>query len=246
LVVLDWLARASRRFPVHGLVELDVSEAGRRIAGADPPVSWTGFVVATLARAVAAHPEVNARRAGGRVVVFDRVDVGVTVERVVDGSVVLNAVSVRNADSKSPDAITAELARVKHSREAGPARTGLAARVARLPGPLRRAAFELAGTSARVAATYGPAVGVTSLGMFTGGWGWAVPIPPLTVIATVGGVAERVVVRDGQVAVRPLLPLTLSFDHAVVDGAPATRFVETLRELTETAAVFEPGPEPQE
>ena len=45
----------------------------------------------TMARAVAAHPELNARRAGSRVLYFDRVDVGVTVEREVDGAVVLGA-----------------------------------------------------------------------------------------------------------------------------------------------------------
>jgi pyruvate/2-oxoglutarate dehydrogenase complex dihydrolipoamide acyltransferase (E2) component len=32
-----------------------------------------------------------------------------------------------------------------------------------------------------------------------------------------------------------MLPLTVTFDHAVVDGAPAARFIDTLRELTETA-----------
>jgi pyruvate/2-oxoglutarate dehydrogenase complex dihydrolipoamide acyltransferase (E2) component len=67
-----------------------------------------------------------------------------------------------------------------------------------------------------------------------------VPIPPLTVIATVGGVVERAVVRDGQIVVRPMLPMTLSFDHGVIDGGPASRFVETLRELIETAAAL-PG-----
>ena len=36
-----------------------------------------------------------------------------------------------------------------------------------------------------------------------------------------------------------MLPLTLSFDHAVVDGAPAARFTETFRGLVETAAAFE-------
>ena len=46
-------------------------------------------------------------------------------------------------------------------------------------------------------------------------------------------------VRDERIVARPMLPLTLSFDHAVIDGAPAARFVETLRDLTETAAVFE-------
>jgi pyruvate/2-oxoglutarate dehydrogenase complex dihydrolipoamide acyltransferase (E2) component len=81
-------------------------------------------------------------------------------------------------------------------------------------------------------------VGVTSIGMFSQGWGWAIPLAPLTVVVTVGPVVDRPVVRDGLVVARPILPLTLSFDHAVIDGAPAARFVETVRELTETAAVF--------
>ena len=38
-----------------------------------------------------------------------------------------------------------------------------------------------------------------------------------------------------------MLPLTLTFDHAVVDGAPAARFTETLRWLVESAAAFEDG-----
>jgi pyruvate/2-oxoglutarate dehydrogenase complex dihydrolipoamide acyltransferase (E2) component len=75
--------------------------------------------------------------------------------------------------------------------------------------------------------------------MFSRGGGWAIPIVPLTLVATVGGIVDRPVVRDGRIVARPMLPLTLSFDHAVIDGAPAARFVETLRDLTETAAVFE-------
>ena len=243
LVVLDWLTRASRRYPVHGLVEFDVSVAQGRIAAADPPVSWTGFVVATMARAVAAHPEVNARRAGNRVLYFDRVDVGVTVEREVDGGVVLGAFAIEAADTQSCAQITTRLRRAKQSRRRAPDRGPVAGRVARLPGPVRRLAFQAAGTRPRVAAGMGPAVGVTSLGMFARGGGWAVPIPPLTVIATVGGVVDRAVVRDGQVVVRPMLPMTLSFDHGVVDGGPASRFIETLRDLTESAAAL---PEPDD
>lgn len=114
----------------------------------------------------------------------------------------------------------------------------------RLPGPLRRTAFRVAGTRPSVAATFGPAVGVTSLGMFSGGWGWAVPLAPLTVIATVGAIADRPVVHDGQIVARPMLPMTLTFDHAVVDGAPAARFTATLRSLVETGAAFQDRPEP--
>ena len=237
--VLDRLAGASRRFQVHALVEFDVTEAAARIADADPRVSWTGFVIATVARAVALHPEVNARRAGNRILAFDRVDLGATVERHWRGDAVLDIVTIRDADQAS----SAEISALLHKAKFGPAqargRGGAAAQLWRLPGPIRRTAFRIAATRPRVAATFGPAVGVTSLGMFASGWGWAVPLAPLTVIATVGGVEDRPVVRDGRVVARPMLPLTLSFDHAVIDGAPAARFTATLRNLVETAAVFE-------
>jgi hypothetical protein len=79
------LVGASRRFTVHALLEVDVTEPRARIVNAEPRVSWTGFVIATVARAVALHPEVNARKAGNRMLYFDHVDVGATVERLWRG-----------------------------------------------------------------------------------------------------------------------------------------------------------------
>jgi hypothetical protein len=55
--------RAGRRIvPVHGLVEADVTDARRLLAGHQPPLSPTAFVIAAVARAVAAHPEVHVYR----------------------------------------------------------------------------------------------------------------------------------------------------------------------------------------
>lgn len=236
-VVLDRLIGASRRFPVHALVEFDVEEARARLAASSQACTWTGFVVATIGRAVALHPEVNSRRAGNQVLLFTDVDVGVTVERREGDAVELTVVEVRGADTKSCAQISAELRLAKQHEEAEPSSAVLTT-LAHLPGPVRRALIRLGARRPGVASTFGPAVGVTSLGMFSQGGGWAIPIPPLTVIVTVGGVVERPVVRDGTVVVRPMLPLTLSFDHGVVDGAPAARFVETLRLLTETATAL--------
>jgi pyruvate/2-oxoglutarate dehydrogenase complex dihydrolipoamide acyltransferase (E2) component len=98
--------------------------------------------------------------------------------------------------------------------------------VTRLPFQAVRAGVAMGGTIARVAAALGPPVGVSSLGMFAAGW--AIPISPLTVMVTVGGVAYRPALLDGQLFDRVVLPLTLSFDHTVVDGAPAARFAATL------------------
>ena len=236
--VLDRLAGASRRFQVHALVELDVTEAAARMEQAEPRVSWTGFLIATLGRALVQHPDVNSRKAGNRILTFERVDVGATVERHWEGRTILDIAVVRDADRMSASAVSALLREAKYGPGESHQPHGMMRLVLRLPGPLRRAAIRVAGTRPSIAASFGPAVGVTSLGMFTRGWGWAIPVAPLTVILTVGGVVDRPVVRDGQIVVRPMLPLTLSFDHAVIDGAPAARFTETLRELVESAAVL--------
>jgi len=240
--VLDRLVGASRRFQVHALLEIDVTEPRSRIVDAESRVTWTGFVIATVARAVALHPEVNVRKAGTHLLYFDHVDIGATVERYWNGRAVLDIVVIPDADQKS----CTEISQILHCAKHGPGqqrpRSGLTRALVRLPGPLRRAVIRMAATRPRVAATFGPAVGVTSLGMFTRGWGWAIPVAPLTVITTVGGIVDRPVVRDGHIVARSMLPLTLSFDHAVVDGAPAARFCETLRVLTESAAAFEDEP----
>ena len=242
--VLDRLAGASRRFQVHALVELDVTEPMSRIVDAKPRVTWTGFVIATMARAVALHPEVNARKAGNRILSFDRVDIGATVERHWEGRTVLDVVTIQGADRKSCAAISGILHAAKYGPGPSHRQSGLTAQLVRLPGPLRRTAIRMAATRPSVAASFGPAVGVTSIGMFSSGWGWAIPLAPLTVIATVGGIVDRPVVHEGRIVARPMLPLTLSFDHAVVDGAPAARFTETLRTLVETAAAFGNTSEP--
>lgn len=57
---------------------------------------------------------------------------------------------------------------------------------------------------------------------------------PEVAILGMGKVQEKVVVRDGEIVVRKMLPLTLSFDHRVADGADAARFVsEMVRELSD-------------
>ncbi|MEO9220176.1 MAG: hypothetical protein ABI251_00075, partial [Mycobacteriaceae bacterium] len=55
--------RAGRRIvPMHGLFDVDITEAKRLLAEDDPPLSLTAFVVASVGRAAAAHPQVHAYR----------------------------------------------------------------------------------------------------------------------------------------------------------------------------------------
>ena len=77
-------------------------------------------------------------------------------------------------------------------------------------------------------------MGVTAVGMFGNGAGWGIPINDHTIDLTLGGIASKPGVTDGQIAIREYLCITLSFDHALVDGAPAARFTERLKELIES------------
>lgn len=76
---------------------------------------------------------------------------------------------------------------------------------------------------------------VTNLGMT--GIDWFTPIlnPPQIGIIGVSRVAQRPVVRDGQLAVAPMTTLTLVFDHRAVDGYPAAQFLASVRERLESA-----------
>ena len=57
---------------------------------------------------------------------------------------------------------------------------------------------------------------------------------PEVAILGMGRVQDKVVVHNGEIVVRKMLPLTLSFDHRVADGADAARFVsEMVRELSD-------------
>ncbi|HMO83377.1 MAG TPA: dihydrolipoamide acetyltransferase family protein [Lacipirellulaceae bacterium] len=57
--------------------------------------------------------------------------------------------------------------------------------------------------------------------------------PPQTAIVGVGRIAKQPVVREGQIAVGDVLSLSLTFDHRVVDGAPAAAFLTTLCDILE-------------
>jgi pyruvate dehydrogenase E2 component (dihydrolipoamide acetyltransferase) len=56
---------------------------------------------------------------------------------------------------------------------------------------------------------------------------------PQAAILAVGRIAERVVAVHGQPGVRPMLNLSLSCDHRVVDGARAAQFLDELAEMIE-------------
>ena len=57
--------------------------------------------------------------------------------------------------------------------------------------------------------------------------------PPEAAILAVGRIAEKVIAREGEMVIRPIMNLTLSIDHRVLDGALGAQFLQTVKEFVE-------------
>lgn len=78
---------------------------------------------------------------------------------------------------------------------------------------------------------------ISNLGMYRVDWFEAILNPPQAAILAVGRIKEQPVVERGQVIAAPMMKLSLSVDHRVVDGAQAARFLTDLAELIENPSL---------
>ena len=79
---------------------------------------------------------------------------------------------------------------------------------------------------------------ISNLGMFGVDAFHAIVNAPQAAILAVGRILDRVVAVAGEPVVRPMMTVSLSFDHRVVDGAEGARFLDTLAALIEEPAAL--------
>lgn len=75
--------------------------------------------------------------------------------------------------------------------------------------------------------------------MFNKDAAWFIPHGTKTVLITVGGFSEKVVEIEGNPVSREHLCLTVSFDHNIVDGAPAAQFMTQFADLIKSDTILQ-------
>jgi pyruvate dehydrogenase E2 component (dihydrolipoamide acetyltransferase) len=80
---------------------------------------------------------------------------------------------------------------------------------------------------------------ITNIGFIGGTHATPITNYPETAILATGRIRERPVVRDGQIVIRSIMPLSLSFDHRVTDGALAARFVNMIMKFLQDPALLQ-------
>jgi pyruvate dehydrogenase E2 component (dihydrolipoamide acetyltransferase) len=74
---------------------------------------------------------------------------------------------------------------------------------------------------------------ITNVGAIGGQWATPIILHPQVAILCSLRATEKPVVREGEIVIRTIMPLTLSFDHRVLDGATAGRFANYVKALLE-------------
>ena len=219
---------------VYGTLDIDVTDAKRFLdekRGTGVKITMVHLATAVLARAVAFDvPEMNCFIRRGGVVGRERLDVMVPV--AIGGGEGVSAILVKDAHTRTVTSIAEEIRmRAEENRAGTESKTAQNKYLLnRIPWPLRRPVFRFLkwitvdmgikikslGLSAD---SFGSFV-VSDIGSFGLNTGMTSLMPAAKVPAVIvlGKIEEKVVVRNGEMVIRTILPLTGTFDHRIVDG----------------------------
>jgi len=211
------MTESKRRIPHFTYVEefdLTDLEALRRelnaTRGADQPkLTPLPFFMRALARLVPEFPRVNARYDDEAEVLSTYEAVHVGIATQTDGGLLVPV--VRHVEALDLWGCAHELKRITTAARDGTARRD-----------------ELGGST----------ITLTSLGALGGIAATPIINHPEVAILGPNKLVERPVVRNGAITIRTMMNLSASFDHRIVDGADAARFVQALKRLIEMPALL--------
>ena len=219
---------------IHAIIEVDITEPRRLMREhrqrTGERLSLTAFVITCLARAIAENPNLNSFRKGRKLILLDDVTISAMVEREIAGEKVPEPFGIRAAQTKAYRQIHDEIRAAQRHGEDGLGGLSGTRWIRFIPGSLLRMFIQAASHSIHMMDRFG-AVGVTAVGMFGNEALWFIPLSGATVVVTVGGIVERPSASGGRIETREHLCLTVTFNHDIVDGAPAGRFLKRFSEL---------------
>ena len=219
---------------IHAITQVDVSIPRQLIHEyrnkSGKSLSFTAYIVHCLAKAVAENSGLNAFIKGRRLILLDDVTVNVLVEREIKGERVPESVGISRAQKKSYLEIHKEIREAKEHKSNQLGSLSNMSWIRYIPGFLLRTFVRIASKNIYMQKKYG-LVAVTAIGMFSKYAIWFVPHGGATIMLTVGSIENKPVLVDGKFENRDYLCLTVSFDHKIVDGAPAIRFMNRLTNL---------------
>ncbi len=242
---LDFLTLGDNNHYVKGLIEFDVTEGRNKIRdhekNTQKKISFTAWLLKCIGQAASEFKEVHSMMMGKyKVVKFEDVDISITVEKSIEGIKTPIPLVVRRANKKTVIQINDEI-RKAQSEELDEAtvlgnhnmREDVKKYVS-LPRVIRKFILKRKFRDpVRIKQMMGTII-VSSVGMFGKLRGWPIPITAHPLAFGVGSITKKPAVINDKIEIREFLALSVLFNHNIVDGAPATRFISRLGELIQS------------
>jgi len=226
---------------IHSITEVDITEPRRRIKEhfekTGEKLSLTAYIVTCLAQVLKDHPLLNSFIKGKRLYILDDVTVNVLIERHIEGEKVPEPIGISKAQEKTLRQIQIEIREAKKQQSDKLGSLSGKTWVRLIPVFFLKTFIRIADKNISMAKRYGK-VCVTAVGMFSKEAVWFIPHGTATVLITVGSISQKVVELNGQFETREHLCLTVSFDHDIVDGAPASRFMNQFVETVKSGKLI--------
>lgn len=237
------LESSRKKHVIHSIIEADITHIRSTIKQhqeqTGEKLSFTAFVTHCFAQTLKKYPEFLCFRKGRHFIYFRDITIGVMTEREINGEKVPEPYPIKKAQDLSVLDIHRILRQVQQSEGNTMGDYTGVGWVHFIPGCILLAAVRMFAKNIRMVKKYGVCA-VTAVGMFSKHTSWFLPITNATVTVTVGGIRNSPSFSgvhtepDQNHLNREKLCLTVSFDHDIIDGAPAARFVRDLTELIES------------
>jgi pyruvate/2-oxoglutarate dehydrogenase complex dihydrolipoamide acyltransferase (E2) component len=237
------LKAAKRKNMIHSIIEVDISNARKNIRKIKKEtnnyISFTGYIIYCVSKAVDKNKIMHAyRNKKNQLILFNDVDVSTTIERKIDNNSEVVAMILRGANRKTVTEISEEIKNEKEKDVTKAEDFRSIKLFLVIPSFIRQSVFRLLDKSPKLMKKRAGTIMVTSANMIGSGAGWGIPIATHTINVTIGGIVDRIVEQNNQFEKRQHLCLTFSFDHDIIDGVPAARFIRNIKKIIESGEVI--------
>ncbi len=226
---------------IHCLTEIDISEPRRLMKEhsekTGEKLSLTAYIVTCLAHTIKENPTLNSFIRRNKIIILDDVTISVLIEREISGEKVPEPIGIKEAQSKSFSQIQSEIRKAQTQKDDKIGTLSGMAWIRFIPTFMLKSFIRIADKNITMAKRYGK-IAVTAVGMFSKESAWFIPHGSATVLITVGSISQKVIEIDGQFVSKEHLCVTASFDHNIVDGAPASRFMNRFTEITKSGELL--------
>jgi pyruvate/2-oxoglutarate dehydrogenase complex dihydrolipoamide acyltransferase (E2) component len=220
---------SNKKNAIHCLTKIDITKPrelrNEIFQKTNKKISFNAYILRCFAEAIKNFPEMNSFIRSNKLIVLEDINISLMVERVIDGVNVPEPLCIKNTDRKSLLEIHHEIRSAQSNNQNKIGSLSNVSWINIIPGFLFRLFIKIAERSIRMADKYGK-IAVSSPGMYSNTPSWFIPHGTATVFLVIGNIrTELYLDNDSKMKQREMLNITLSFDHEIIDGAPAARFV---------------------